>query len=33
LQARGVLALDVDPARLSVAVVNRYLEVKARGQL
>lgn len=33
LQARGVLVLDVDPAQLSVAAVNRYLEVKARGQL
>jgi uncharacterized protein (DUF58 family) len=33
LQARGVLALDVDPAQLSVAAVNRYLEVKGRGQL
>jgi uncharacterized protein (DUF58 family) len=33
LRSRGVLALDVDPAALSVAAVNRYLEVKARGQL
>jgi uncharacterized protein (DUF58 family) len=33
LQTRGVLALDVDPAQLSVAAVNRYLEVKARGEL
>ena len=33
LQARGALVLDVDPAQLSVASVNRYLEVKARGQL
>jgi uncharacterized protein (DUF58 family) len=33
LRARGALALDVDPEQLSVAAVNRYLEVKARGQL
>ena len=33
LQARGALVLDVDPEELSVAAVNRYLEVKARGRL
>lgn len=33
LTARGVLVLDVDPAELSVASVNRYLELKARGRL
>lgn len=33
LQARGALALDVAPERLSVATVNRYLEIKARGRL
>ncbi len=33
LAARGSLVLDVDPAALSVASVNRYLEVKARGRL
>lgn len=33
LTARGALVLDVDPKDLSVAAVNRYLEVKARGQL
>lgn len=33
LSARGALVLDVDPERLSVAAVNRYLEVKARGLL
>lgn len=33
LTARGALALDVDSERLSVAAVNRYLEVKARGLL
>lgn len=33
LQARGALALDVDPEQLSVAAVNRYLDVKARGRL
>jgi len=33
LSVRGALVLDVDPERLSVAAVNRYLEVKARGLL
>ena len=33
LSARGSLALDVFPEELSVAAVNRYLEVKARGRL
>jgi uncharacterized protein (DUF58 family) len=33
LQARGVLVLDVYPEELTVASVNRYLEVKARGRL
>jgi uncharacterized protein (DUF58 family) len=33
LQARGVLVLDVLPEELTVASVNRYLEVKARGRL
>jgi uncharacterized protein (DUF58 family) len=33
LVARGSLVLDVEPERLSVAAVNRYLEVKARGRL
>jgi uncharacterized protein (DUF58 family) len=33
LQARGALVLDVFPEELSVASVNRYLEVKARGRL
>ena len=33
LAARGSLVLDVLPERLSVAAVNRYLEVKARGRL
>lgn len=33
LQARGSLVLDVIPERLSVAAVNRYLEIKARGRL
>ncbi len=33
LAARGSLVLDVEPERLSVAAVNRYLEVKARGRL
>jgi uncharacterized protein (DUF58 family) len=30
---RGTLVLDVYPEELSVAAVNRYLEVKARGRL
>ena len=33
LAARGSLTLDVFPEELSVAAVNRYLEVKARGRL
>lgn len=33
LQARGSLVLDVAPESLSVAAVNRYLEIKARGRL
>ncbi len=33
LAARGVLTLDVPAGELSVAVINRYLELKARGQL
>ncbi|GAV31720.1 uncharacterized conserved protein [Coriobacteriaceae bacterium EMTCatB1] len=33
LASRGALVLDVDPDDLSVAAVNRYLEIKARGQL
>jgi uncharacterized protein (DUF58 family) len=33
LVARGSLVLDVDPERLSVSAVNRYLEIKARGRL
>jgi len=33
LRSRGALVLDVVPENLSVAAVNRYLEIKARGQL
>jgi uncharacterized protein (DUF58 family) len=33
LNARGALALDVDPERLSVAAVDRYIDVKTRGLL
>ncbi len=33
LAARGSLVLDVEPEQLSVAAVNRYLEIKARGRL
>ncbi len=33
LRGRGALVLDVPPERLSVGVINEYLELKARGQL
>lgn len=33
LNAHGALALDVDPDRLSVATVDRYIDVKTRGLL
>jgi len=33
LRSRGALVLDVVPENLSVAAVNRYLEIKARGEL
>jgi uncharacterized protein (DUF58 family) len=33
LTSRGALALDVYPEELSVSAVNRYLEVKSRGEL
>ncbi len=33
LASRGALVLDVDAEELSVAAVNRYLDVKARGKL
>ncbi len=33
LESRGSLVLDVVPEKLSVAAVNRYLEIKARGRL
>ncbi len=33
LRRRGVLVLDVPPAHISVEVVNRYLELKARSML
>jgi uncharacterized protein (DUF58 family) len=33
LRQQGVLTLEVDPARLSTALVNRYLEVKERSLL
>jgi uncharacterized protein (DUF58 family) len=33
LRARGSLVLDVVPEELSVAAVNRFLEIKARGRL
>ena len=33
LRQRGVHALDVEPAELPVALVNRYLDIKAAGVL
>lgn len=33
LRSRGALTVDVEPDRLPIALVNRYLEVKSRGQL
>lgn len=33
LQRSGVLLLDVEPARLPVALVNRYLDIKLSGRL
>jgi uncharacterized protein (DUF58 family) len=33
LQNAGVLTLDVPANRLSASVINRYLEIKARGRL
>lgn len=33
LRQRGVLTLDVPANQLTVAVVNKYLELKARGRI
>jgi hypothetical protein len=33
MRAAGVTVLDVSPAAMTAAVVNRYLEIKARGTL
>jgi len=33
VEAWGVLALDVEPAQLAVALVNRYLDIKRAGRL
>ncbi len=33
LRAAGVLALDVEPEQLAVALVNGYLDIKSRGVL
>ena len=33
MRAAGLVVLDVPPERMAAAVVNRYLEIKARGQL
>ncbi len=33
MAAAGVISLDVEPDRLPIALVNRYLELKREGQL
>ncbi|HEV8448104.1 MAG TPA: DUF58 domain-containing protein [Gemmatimonadaceae bacterium] len=33
MRGAGLVVLDVSPARMAATVVNRYLEIKARGQL
>ena len=33
MRGAGIAVLDVAPARMTAAVVNRYLEIKARGEL
>jgi uncharacterized protein (DUF58 family) len=33
MRAAGIAVLDVPPTRMTAAVVNRYLEIKARGAL
>lgn len=33
MRAAGIAVLDVAPTRMTAAVVNRYLEIKARGEL
>jgi hypothetical protein len=33
LRQQGVLTLEVEPGRLSTALINRYLEVKERSLL
>ncbi len=33
MRSAGLVVLDVPPARMAAAVVNKYLEIKARGQL
>jgi len=33
LQRHGIVSLDIPAEQLTVAVINRYLEIKARGQL
>jgi uncharacterized protein (DUF58 family) len=33
MRSAGLVVLDVAPSRMAAAVVNRYLEIKARGQL
>jgi uncharacterized protein (DUF58 family) len=33
MRRAGVSVLDVPPSRMAAAVINRYLEIKSRGQL
>ena len=33
MRGAGIAVLDVAPTRMTAAVVNRYLEIKARGEL
>lgn len=33
IKANGVLTVDVEPEKLPVALVNRYLEIKRSGRL
>ena len=33
IEAAGVIAFDVEPQRLPIALVNRYLELKRGGRL
>jgi hypothetical protein len=33
MRGAGIAVLDVSPSQMAAAVVNRYLEIKARGLL